>query len=256
MTEILNDPETTLTHNSSSSSTPTSTSTTGPTTSSDATSTSSSPFGSRRPRSSPELRALPAPEAHSLRGQRVVDGTALTAWLAAEEDRSSALIDADISLEDLAALPMRQLRVLANKAYALLDTDYPPMGAADCYQLIADEIGARAQRIATHNTVPTAVRETFRDNLLYCRFELFSDGDLAVYMKYLMHGANLVLVQGMEQPGFRDQGLDATLMRGIVLAAHKRRLHLVPRCPMASSFLAENPQYQRLAGLTDSLPGS
>lgn len=35
-------------------------------------------------------------------------------------------------------------------------------------------------------------------------------------------------------------------MRNIVLNAHKQRLSLIPRCPMAYAFHADYPQYQPL----------
>ncbi|MCU1631639.1 MAG: hypothetical protein JWM61_291 [Micrococcaceae bacterium] len=61
-----------------------------------------------------------------------------------------------------------------------------------------------------------------------------------------MIGGQLFLIHGVEQPEFRDQGIDATLMRHVVLNAHRRRLSLIPQCPMAFSFLADHPEYQAL----------
>lgn len=157
----------------------------------------------------------------------------------------SPVPDDALSPEVLRALSTRQLRVLVNQAYKLMDTDYPPAGTSDRYAMIVDELELRAQpaedRGHTHQP-----KEAFRDNALYCRFELIIDGTIAAYLKYTMHGAQIILVDGVEQPGFRDQGIDTTLMRHVVLNAHKRRLGLVPRCPMAFSFLADHPQYQVL----------
>jgi predicted GNAT family acetyltransferase len=168
-------------------------------------------------------------------------------------ERESALLQNDLSSEDLAALSTRQLRVMVNQAYKLMDTDYPPTGAIDRYEMIVEELEHRAQQATDRGTGPGTgpdtghqLKETFRDNPLYCRFELFIDGTLAAYVKYTMSGGRVVLVDGIEQPAFRDQGIDATLMRHVVLNAHKRRLGLVPQCPMAFTFLADNPQYQIL----------
>ena len=165
----------------------------------------------------------------------------------ARHERDGVLLDDDLSPKDLAALSTRQLRVMVNQAYKLMDTGYPPAGALDRYEMIVDELEHRAQQAAERGSVDQP-KETFRDNPLYCRFELFIDGTLAAYVKYTMVGAQVILLDGVEQPEFRDQGLDATLMRSVVLNAHKRRLSLVPQCPMALTFLADHPQYQVLTG--------
>jgi predicted GNAT family acetyltransferase len=168
---------------------------------------------------------------------------------AARRERDSAALEGTLTPEDLAALPTRHLRVLVNQAYQVMDTDYPPAGAIEGYEMVVDVLERRAQQ-ATEGGVPSGtvhqVKETFRDNPLYCRFELFLDGDLAACMKYTMKGGQVILIGGMEHPEFRDQGVDATLMRHIVLNIHKRRLSLIPQCPMAHTFFADNPQYQTL----------
>jgi predicted GNAT family acetyltransferase len=164
--------------------------------------------------------------------------------------RDIALLDDDLSSEDLTALSTRQLRVMVNQVYKLMDTDYPPAGATDRYEMLVEELEHRAQQAAERGNGSVhpmhQLKETFRDNPLYCRFELFVDGTLGAYVKYTMNGAQIILTDGVEQPAFRDQGLDATLMRHVMLNAHKRRLGLVPQCPMAFSFLADHPQYQVL----------
>lgn len=163
-------------------------------------------------------------------------------------ERNTAALD-DVSSGTVGALSTRQLRVLVNQAYRLMDTDYPPGSALERYEMIVEELKHRAQQAADHDASSGDIhqlKETFRDNSLYCRFELIIDGTIAAYVKYAMNGGQLVLIDGVEQPGFWDQGLDATLMRHVVLNAHKRRLSLIPRCPMALTFLADNPQYQTL----------
>jgi predicted GNAT family acetyltransferase len=165
----------------------------------------------------------------------------------ARHERDSALLDDGLSPKDLTALSTRQLRVMVNQAYKLMDTDFPPAGALDRYEMIVDELEHRARQAAERGSVDQP-KETFRDNPLYCRFELFIDGTLAAYVKYTMVGAQVILLDGVERPEFSGQGIDGTLMRLIVLNAHKRRLGLVPQCPMAFSFLADHPQYQVLTG--------
>ncbi|RJT75410.1 hypothetical protein D6T63_17835 [Arthrobacter cheniae] len=159
------------------------------------------------------------------------------------------MVEEELTAQDIAALSMRHLRVLVNQAYKLMDTDYPPAAAMDRYDMIVDELEHRAQQTATRILPANPARESFRDNPLYCRFELFVDGSLAAYLKYTMNGGHIVLTDGVEQPEFRDEGMDVTLMRHVVLNAHKRRLSLRPQCPMAFSFLADHPQYQTLTAL-------
>jgi predicted GNAT family acetyltransferase len=158
-------------------------------------------------------------------------------------DIDDALLE--LTPREVAALTTRHLRVLINRAYTIMDTDYPPAGAVDCYDMIVDELDHRAQQ-ATKRGNQSKVKEAFRDNALYRRFELFIGGDLAAYVRYTMLNGHVALIEGIEQPGYRDQGIDATLMRHIVLNTHKRRLSLTPQCPMAFSFLADHPQYQTL----------
>jgi predicted GNAT family acetyltransferase len=160
-------------------------------------------------------------------------------------EQERAAFNKGLSTENLRALSTRQLRVMVNQAYKLMDTAYPPYGVLDRYDLLVDELEHRAQQAADRATTHRA-REAFRNNPLYCRFELFIDGTLAVYLKYEMNGGQLLLIDGVEQPEFRDQGIDATLMRQVVLNAHRRRLSLIPQCPMAFSFLADHPEYQAL----------
>ncbi|BBE24485.1 hypothetical protein MN0502_33680 (plasmid) [Arthrobacter sp. MN05-02] len=168
---------------------------------------------------------------------------------AARHERDSALLDDDLSPKDLTALSTRQLRVMVNQAYKLMDTDYPPTGALDRYEMIVDELEDRAQQAMERGSgYGHQPKETFRDNPLYCRFELFIDGTLAAYVKYTMNGGQVILLDVVEQPEFRDQGIDETLMRHVVLNVHKRRLSLIPQCLTAFSFLADHPQYQVLTG--------
>ena len=125
-----------------------------------------------------------------------------------------------------------------------MDSGYPPIGVAEAYELVVDELEVRAQQAVARGPV-RQLRETFRDNPLYGRFELLIDGSLAMYIKYTMTGGQVVLTDGVEQPGFRDEGIDAVLMRRIVLNVHKRRLSLIPQCPVAFSFFADYPPRTR-----------
>lgn len=198
-----------------------------------------------------KLTLFPAPEVPESSAGRVrvgrsgaIDIGQLTAWVSSGQDRDAVPADKKLTAAEVAALPARRLRMQLNQMYTLMEADYPPTGAVDQYRVLVDELERRAEA-AESRGVATPSREKFRDNPLYCRFELFIDGVLAAYIEYRMDGGNLTLTKGAEVPGFRDHGADERLMRNIVLDAHKRRLKLIPRCPMSYAFLADNPQYQR-----------
>ncbi|RJT81792.1 hypothetical protein D6T63_03240 [Arthrobacter cheniae] len=161
------------------------------------------------------------------------------------DERDNEVFDEGLSAEDIRALPIRRLRVMVNQVFRLMDTSHPPYGVLERYDLLVDELEHRAHQAADRGAAYQA-KEAFRNNPLYCRFELFVDGSLAAYVKYEMKGGQLFLINGVEQPEFRDLGIDATLMRHVVLNAHRRRLNLTPQCPMAFSFLADHPEYQAL----------
>jgi predicted GNAT family acetyltransferase len=215
MTELLNPAQTNITRSASSH--------------------TSEVFGSVTPRTNDAPTSLPSHPTDSHGAQR---GTTV-------HSQGVDLAVESLSVEDIRGLSTRHLRILANRAYQLLDTDYPATGVIEGYELIVGELDVRAQQATNRGYVPQ-LRETFRDNPLYGRFELLIDGTLAVYVRYTMKAGRVVLTDGVEHPGVRDQGMDMTLMRHIVLNAHKRRLSLIPQCPMAFSFLADHPQYQAL----------
>jgi predicted GNAT family acetyltransferase len=117
---------------------------------------------------------------------------------------------------------------------------YPANGPVEDHQVMSGDPDVRAQQ-AMDRGHACQLEETFRDNPVDGRFELLIDGALAAHLTYTVKGEQVVLIDGAEHSGFRDQGMDVTLMRHIVLDAHRRRLSLVPQCPMAFSFLADHP---------------
>ncbi|KQN95938.1 hypothetical protein ASF21_15450 [Arthrobacter sp. Leaf234] len=178
----------------------------------------------------------------------MIDTEQLTAWMESRQEPDDSLTDDERPTPAvLASLSVRRLRTLVNQAYTLMDTGFPPSRTVDRYEMLVDELERRAEAAKKRHPV-SATREKFRDNSLSSRFELFIDGHVVAYMQYRMTGGDLTLIMGDELPGFRNQGAATTLMRDIVLDAHKRRLNLIPRCPMAHAFLADHPQYQQYTG--------
>jgi predicted GNAT family acetyltransferase len=145
---------------------------------------------------------------------------------------------------DLSEETNRDLRRWSNALYKVIDSDFPPYGAIDDYDRVTAEL---EQRTAKHaQASPSMVREKFRDNALSRRFELFRNGSLAGYVSYTMRAGALRLHRTVITGDFESMGIEGVLMRNVILVAHKRRLAAIPYCPVAQSFLRENPQYRQL----------
>jgi predicted GNAT family acetyltransferase len=147
--------------------------------------------------------------------------------------------------EDLSTVSTRQLRVLCNRTYRHLDRDFPPLDALHRYELLVEEIEQREMQ-AEARTAPVKARAGFRDNSLFSRFELFSDGIMMGHVKYEMKGSYAVLIQAVVDPRFDAVDVEAALIRQVLLDTHRRRVAVVPYCPRVRAFLAEFPQYRAL----------
>jgi len=147
--------------------------------------------------------------------------------------------------DDLSPVSTRQLRVLCNQVYRLLDRDFPPLDALHRYELLVEEIEQREVQ-AEARTAPAKTRAGFRDNSLFSRFELFSDGIMVGHVKYEMKGSHAVLIQAVVDPRFDAVDVEPALIRQVLLHSHRRRVAVVPYCPRVQSFLAEFPQYLAL----------
>lgn len=164
-----------------------------------------------------------------------------TPWEARPAQLPTVPRGADPDPGDLAGTPTRQLRMLCNRTYQLLDLDRPSPETRGRYDALVEELGrreGRAERVGADD-----VRETFRDNALSSRFELYRNGAMAGYVQYEMRGGAILLRNAVIDPKFRRLGLDPVLMQAVLLNAHRRRLAVVPACPQAQAFLAAHPQF-------------
>ncbi|CAA9245267.1 MAG: hypothetical protein AVDCRST_MAG83-1870 [uncultured Arthrobacter sp.] len=148
---------------------------------------------------------------------------------------------------DLSALSTRQLRTMCNQTYQLMDTAYPPLEVRERYEALVEELEHREQTAQAPVPVETTgQRGTFRDNVLYSRFELYRDGLMAGYVKYELRGGEVLLIQAVIDRRFRSMGLEPVLMQSVLMNAHRRRLDIAPYCAESQEFLRENPQFLRL----------
>lgn len=158
--------------------------------------------------------------------------------------------------EEIHALPTRQLRLLCNKTFKAMDTDLPPAEAFDQYAALIEEIKEREKAEENSSEGGKRYRReervAFRDNAIAQRYELFVDGDVAGYVKYQMHGGQVVLLETVitTEFSFPESGIEETLLRRTFLNAHQRRLAMRTRCSRAHTFLTEYPQYRSLVPAT------
>jgi predicted GNAT family acetyltransferase len=148
---------------------------------------------------------------------------------------------------NLATVSTRELRILSNQLYRVLDTDFPPFGVQEDYEAVVEALEERATRAVRQNeTEADQLREKFRDNAVSSRFELFHDGAMVGYVKYDMRAGRVRLLETVVGPSYQHAGLEPVLVRQALLNIHRRRLAPVPYCRHAQAFLAENPQFQAM----------
>ncbi len=166
-------------------------------------------------------------------------------FAAAPHSASAPSIAAPEVPHDLSGMSTRELRVLSNQLYRLLDKDFPPFGAREDYEAVGLALEDREAR-ASERSESNQLREKFRDNPVGSRFELFHDGILVGYVKYDMRAGRIRLLETVVGPAYRRAGLESVLVKEALLNAHRRRLAPVPYCAHAQAFLAENPQFRAL----------
>lgn len=159
--------------------------------------------------------------------------------------------DSDWSMvsRDVAGMSTRELRVLCNQLYKVLDKDFPPYGAREGYAAVVEELEQREARARQQSEPGAAVdgrRETFRDNPLASRFELFNNGTRIGYVRYDLCAGQISLLETMVTEAYEGRGLEPVLVRRALLNAHHRRLKTVPCCPHARAFIEANPQFAAL----------
>lgn len=192
------------------------------------------------------LTLAPSPEAAQLPTTDQADGhTPNTLEFAASVPAPSAGPIVPEIPEDLTAVSTRELRILSNHLYRVLDTDFPPFGIQEHYEDVV-EILALRQAQAAETPESDKLREKFRDNAVSSRFELFHDGTMVGYVKYDIRSGKVRLLETVVGPAYVHAGLEPVLVRAALLNIHHRRLAPIPYCPHAQAFLSNNPQFRAL----------
>ena len=87
--------------------------------------------------------------------------------------------------------------------------------------------------------------DTVRDNPALNRFELDSDGDMAVAYYQLAPG--VITFRHTEVPTeLSGQGIGSKLVRGALEAARAQGLKVVAKCPFVAAYIAKHQEFNDL----------
>ncbi|WP_051441537.1 GNAT family N-acetyltransferase [Arthrobacter sp. H14] len=78
------------------------------------------------------------------------------------------------------------------------------------------------------------------------RFKIYVDGSVAGYIRYEMHGRDIWFLNTELNRGFQGRGLDRILIRAALAEVHRRRLAVLPFCPLLRTIMATHNQYLQL----------
>lgn len=147
--------------------------------------------------------------------------------------------------DDLSVMSSSMLRRLCDRAYRQLESNNPRPGARDTYKALVEELDMRK---ATPESNPDSARSrtSVRDHFAVSRFEIWKDGTEAGYVQYEMRGAEIRLLRTKIDPRFSTQGFESLLMGTTLRSAHRRRLAVIPFCPVARKFFSTHPEYIEL----------
>ena len=83
------------------------------------------------------------------------------------------------------------------------------------------------------------------DNAAEGRFEL-TERDLVAVADYRVQEGRMILPHVEAPPALRGTGAAGRLMEGVLDAARRRGLKIVPLCPYADAYLRRNPKHEDL----------
>lgn len=164
-------------------------------------------------------------------------------------DEAGHLVDVSfVEVGQLHDLTTRELRMLCNQAYRMLDTDWPPFESVGRYQTLCDALDVR--EAAAHQRSRLAEsRERFRDNQWTDAFELIRNGVVAGRMRYRLRQQDVSLLDLVVDPRFEGPDIAQALIRHILLDLHRRRLSTTSFCPSVAAFVSARPEFATLVRL-------
>ena len=87
---------------------------------------------------------------------------------------------------------------------------------------------------------------TVQNNLEVSRYELYKDGQLAGFLKYRMEGDHMWLLSTEMTAEYEEPALAEKLLLGVLQDVRRRRIGVLPFCPVVRQTMLENPHFLRL----------
>ncbi len=97
----------------------------------------------------------------------------------------------------------------------------------------------------------TTVRTAVRDNLRLNRFELYVDGENAGHLQYEARQGQVWLLHTIIDQRFRRSQLDTYFVGNVLENLHKRRLAVMPFCPVVRGYMVGHPQLTALIPIAE-----
>lgn len=90
------------------------------------------------------------------------------------------------------------------------------------------------------------MRTAIQDNARLSRFELYVDGENAGHLQYESRQGQVWLLHTIIEQRFRRARLDNFFMGNVLENLHRRRLAVMPFCPVVRGYLVGHPEWTAL----------
>lgn len=87
---------------------------------------------------------------------------------------------------------------------------------------------------------------TIQNNLQQCRIELYENGNLAGFLQYRMEGGQMWLLYTQMSGDIGDSSLADDLILRALQNAQRRRLEVLPFCPVVRRYMTGHPHFLHL----------
>jgi len=85
--------------------------------------------------------------------------------------------------------------------------------------------------------------QTVHDNPADSEFDMYIDGEIAGWVRYRVEGHEIWMLYTGISRGFHDRGLAEPLIQTALDQAHRRRIGVLPFCPLVRQYMKAHPQY-------------
>jgi uncharacterized protein len=85
--------------------------------------------------------------------------------------------------------------------------------------------------------------QTVHDNPAESEFDMYIDGEIAGWVRYRVEGSEIWMLYTAVTRGFHDRGLTDPLIQTALDDAHRRRIGVLPFCPLVRQYMRLHPQY-------------